>query len=515
MRDKLNKEILKQILIIAEKKEFPLVVIKIYEILKENIKCLDIFITNDKVPDKEEKLFIFIEEFMSKSVNSELKKYKNELINRIDKLTEIDIEKSLDISLKWLKDDQLKIIDKISINKGKKLKYIEKYLNYHNNYSSVLNEEENKKENDKDYNKILITYIDILCRLNKKEDIIKLFKSDSSYINNDCLKICLKNNISEAAIYIYTKQEKYMDALKLCQEELTKIINEIIQTYLKQKTENISEILNKYEEFINDIFSLCEKENKQKVWFDVLEFFFDKLKTINSKEEKEKQNLSEIKSKITNDINNLILRMHSYVDIKKFLEEIYKKPKIIEFKGLGKILYNFIKEQITLQDILGNVISVLDFSLNDNFKLKNKLINKRMIYKIIDCDFCHKIFQDNDSIILFKCGHVCHSNICCINNDECRICYLENEKMSVGSFNEKINNKSISKDKNIFLNNDKKEAKETKTEIKEKNSIKGTKYIYNQFNHIDDCFRNRKSLIEVDIDKIKKNKFKNKKIKSD
>ena len=164
-KDNIGKDILKQILILAEKNDFPLVVIKIYEILNENIKCLDIFLTNDKVRDKEEKLFIFIDDFMSKSVNSELKKYRNELINRIDKLADIDIDKLLNISVKWLNNDQLAIIDKISIKDGKKLKYIEKYLNYYNSDSTFLNEEESKKANEKNYNKILITYIDILCRL--------------------------------------------------------------------------------------------------------------------------------------------------------------------------------------------------------------------------------------------------------------------------------------------------------------------------------------------------------------
>ena len=67
---------------------------------------------------------------MSKSDNSELKRYKNELLNRIDKLADIDIEKLLNISLKWMNNEQLKIIDKIAMKDGKKLNYIEKYMNF-------------------------------------------------------------------------------------------------------------------------------------------------------------------------------------------------------------------------------------------------------------------------------------------------------------------------------------------------------------------------------------------------
>ena len=511
-KDKIGKDILKQILIHAEKNDFPLVVIKIYEILKENIKCLDIFLTNDKVPDKEEKLFIFIDEFMSKSVNSELKKYRNELINRIDKLADIDIDKLLNISVKWLNNDQLAIIDKISIKDGKKLKYIEKYLNYYNSDSTFLNEEESKKANEKNYNKILITYIDILCRLGKKEDIIKLIKKNSPYINNDCLQICLKNKISEAAIYIYIKQEQYINALNLCKDEITKILNSLIDSDINKNPEGKTDIMNKYDEFINEIFFICEKENKQKVWFEVFGFLFNKLLTINSKEEKDKFNLNEIKPKISNDINNLILRMHPHIDIKNFLEEIYKKPKIAEFKSLNNILSNFIKEQIALQNIYNSAISVIDYTISDNFKKRYRLINKAKTYKINECDYCHKLFRESDIFILYNCGHICHkSDLCCTKDKECKICYIEKEKMTIGSLNEKKNDKLIIKEeKNI--NTNKNEIIQIKNKLDEKENIKNK---FNKLHRIEEIFTNRKSLMKIDEDKIKKDKFINKKDKND
>ena len=71
-KEKIKKDILNQILYISEKNEFPLVTIKIYELLNENIKSLDIFLSNDKVNNKEEEMFLFIDKFMSKSVKSEL-----------------------------------------------------------------------------------------------------------------------------------------------------------------------------------------------------------------------------------------------------------------------------------------------------------------------------------------------------------------------------------------------------------------------------------------------------------
>ena len=471
-KEKIGKDTLKKILLIAEKNDFPLVVIKIYEILKENIKCIDIFLSNNTLKDKENKLFIFIDDFMSKSDNSELKRYKNELLNRIDKLADIDIEKLLNISLKWMNNEQLKIIDKIAMKDGKKLNYIEKYLNfYNNNDTSFLNEEKSKKLIDKDYNKILITYIDILCRLNKKEDIIHLIK----------------------------EEEQYLNALDLCKEEINKILDKLIQIFLDKDSKNRIDILNKYNNLINDIFLICEKENKQKIWFDVFDFLFNKLGKINSKEEKEKINLNEIKLKISNDINNFILRMHSHINIKIFIEEIYKKPHMPEIKNFNNILSNYIKEQISLKKIYEDTISIIDYTINDNFKLKYKLINEVKIYKINECNYCQKIFQESNEFILFNCGHICHkNNECCMNNKECKICFIKKGKMSIGSLNEKKDNLILNNEE-TNINNKQNKIKDSKNKKEEKFNIKN---IYKKLNNIDEIFMKRKSFMDIKEDKI-------------
>ena len=507
-KEKIKIENLKQILYIAEKNEFPLVAIKIYEILNENIKCLDIFLTNDKVYDKEQQMFLFIDKFMSKSIKSELQNYRNELIKRIDKLVDINVDKSLNISLKWLNDEQLKIIDKIPVKDGKKLEYIDKYLKYYNNISNSSDSEENKIVKNKNFDKILITQIDILAKLNKIDDIIKLVKNDSSYINEECLKICLKYNITEAAIFIYMKQEKYIKALDLCESELSKILDDLIKLFPDKNPETKNEIIKKYDELINQIILICKEEDKEKTWFDTFDFLFNKLKMFNSYEAKDNKNIDEIKSKISNDINNLILSMYSHINIKNFLEKINKKTEIFEFKSLNNILDNFIKEQSMFQNILSKAISLLDYSLDDNFKKKKKLLNKGIFYEMSKCNFCHKNLKEKDIIIIYNCGHILHNKEPCItNNKECKICFLENEKMTIGSI--------IQRQKNIIISNEEKNIEnediivENENKIEEVNNIK---YLYNKIDDIEETFRNRKSLIEKDInyEKMKERKLKNK-----
>ena len=510
-KEKIGKEILKKLLNLSEKNDFPLVTIQIYQILNENIKCLDIFITNEKVRNKKDKIFPFINEFMSKSEKNNIPKYKNELINRMDNLFDIDIEESLKISLKWLKDEQLNVIDKIPLTGGKKLLYVEQYLSHYNS-SSYVNEDNNKGKNlnDKYYNKILNLHIEILCLLDKKESILKLIQNDSSYISDECLKICLRYKASEAAIYIYIKKEECIKAINLCKMEFTKVFDNLIQIYLNKNSDNKNNIIRKHDELINQIYFICEKESQQKIWFDIFEFLFNKITIIKSQEEKNNINLNEIKSKISDDINNLILRMHSYVDIKLLLEKFYNKPHINEFKSLTKILCNFIKEQKISQKIYNNVVSLLDYNYYKNFKLKKKHINQGFHFQINECDFCHKTFQENNTFILFKCGHVTHKIEECViqiekNIFECLICCKEKQKyMKVNdNKNSKIipceNNKIININNNVNTDINNEKEKEKNNKLKE---------IYNKMDYIERNFRNRKSLMDIDIEEIKKNKMK-------
>ena len=407
-----------------------------------------------------------------------------------------------------MNDEQLKIIDKIPVKDGKKLEYIDKYMKYYYNNSSSSDSEDNKIIKDKNFDKILITQIDILAKLNKIDDIIKLVKKDSSYINEECLKICLKYNITEAVIFIYLKQEKYIKALNLCMSELSKILDNIFELFSDKNPETKNNIIKKYDELINQILLICKEEDKEKTWFDTFEFLFNKLKMLNSYEAKDNKNIEQMKSKISNDINNLILSMHSHINIKNFLEKIFKKPKIYEFKSLNKILDNFIKEQSMIQNILTSTISLLDYSFYDNFKKKKKLINKGMFYNISKCDLCLKDLNENDIIIMYNCGHILHNREpCIINNKECKVCFLENEKLTIGSINKQK--------KNIIISNEQNHIEKQNNIEKNKNKIKEDKNVSSlctKLDNIEESFKNRKSLIEKNIndEKMKENKSKNK-----
>ena len=227
--------------------------------------------------------------------------------------------------------------------------YIELSINFYNDNN--LNEEKDKIfKKEKDFYKLLIIHIETLCKMKMKKNIINLLKNDSSYLNDDCLKVCLKNNVFDAAIYIYMHQEKFIDALNLCKKEISNNIDNLKKIYINGDDSKKKELFLEHDDIINKCSFICEKEseqiplkNRKKIWFEILEFLYKKIEFINAEEKKINKSLKDISTKISEDINIFILKMYPHIDMKSILEEKYKKTQMTEFKGFSNILCQFVK----------------------------------------------------------------------------------------------------------------------------------------------------------------------------
>jgi len=430
----------------------------------------------------------------------------------VDKLVELSVDKLVNLSVKWFNKEQLTIIEKLSTNNEIKLKYIIEYIQYYK--ENNINEEKGKINKEDHYYKILITHIETLCKMEKKKDIIKLLKEDPLYLNNECLKVCLKNNVIDAAIYIYMHQQNFTDALNLCKKEITNNIDNLIKIYTDNNMNDINktELFSEHDEIISKCCFICEKESEQlpkkegkKIWFDMLEFLYNKIEMANTKQNNLKKNLDEIKTKISEDINNFILKMYPHTDMKSLLNEIYKKTEMTDYKGFNNILNSFVKEQIIYKDIFNKIKSLLDYTIDDNYKEKTSHNIKGMQYLLEKCDFCHKLFNESENIILLKCGHIVHKNrhCCFINKDKyniCRICHNNKKKESIGSFDEE----------EYSLNDFNDEKNENEKEVIDKKNKNDLKESFNKINMINDKFMQRYSIIDIDIENIKRKETKDK-----
>ena len=172
---------------------------------------------------------------------------------------------------------------------------------------------------------------------------------------------------------------------------------------------------------------------------------------------------------------------------------------------------SFVKEQIIFKNIYNKIKSLLDYTISENYKEKNKNNMKGINYIIEECDFCHELFIDNDNILLLKCGHIFHkNNKCCIiiNNKfiDCRICNDKKEKESIGSL--EINKEKLDLIDNYIQINEINEKKDNVIHNENKNDFKIIQEKFSKLNLIEDKYNKIFSILNIDIEDIKSNKNK-------
>ena len=346
--------------------------------------------------------------------------------------------------------------------------------------------------NDENFNEMIIfilkTHIKLLCQLNYKKEVLPALKNFDLYPYEDCIQYCLDNNVNDAAIFLYKNIGENTEALKICIKELETEFNNLIEKILK-KNFNLEET-----NFLNEIFNscveICYSSNYKNLDEDDLGFILlDKLYDFNLKisqinNEENNKNLIFLDNKILNNIQNLLDKMCSNVNIKtlkNIILEKYSKAGMKEFKN---IIIHMINSYGNQQIILNIGRKILINCVSENFSLFKKKIVSGNEFFIDKCDECFKKFNldCNDKIFLFNCKHVLHEK--CVYkkfNDEneeilCRIC----EKNEIENKNENLIGLNIvKKDEDDNNENQIQINKKNKNKFLYKKHLKFLKYFDN------------------------------------
>lgn len=92
-------------------------------------------------------------------------------------------------------------------------------------------------------------------------------------------------------------QQNFTDALNLCKKEITNNIDNLIKIYIDNNINDINkkELFSEHDEIISKCCFICEKESEQlpkkegkKIWFDMLEFLYNKIELGNTKQKSSK-----------------------------------------------------------------------------------------------------------------------------------------------------------------------------------------------------------------------------------
>ena len=390
---------------------------------------------NNKEKKKEEKKNK--EEKKKEEKKSLNKEFKDDLLNHLNKLCFISIEKlSQTIDECFEGNEIIEIIR--HLGEGQSIELQLKYID-------VLFKRNEKEGNENIDMEILEIALNNLIQNRNKRRIKKLLMKYKVLCNDKIFRILEKNRINDSCIYICQQQHKVKEGVALTIKEV------------KQKYKNIIEILNKpnfnpklIELELNEMYkyfqlglNVCQnnfldenKEEKQidNSWLDLFNTACEFKIMFYPRYESNKNNNKTLQhKKIFNGLQNciqLILEtMSDYITLNLLvgiIAENCKKWKSIEFYTfLDKSFYSFRRSEQILKCAKNLMSTSILIHYDEISELKT--LGDYVILEQEKCDFCKfkiKAFND-DSYILFLCGHKYHIN-CCWKENNIKSCYLCN-----------------------------------------------------------------------------------------
>ena len=408
----------------------------IYEKIKEYKNCLDIYVNKKCIIfDKENKLYNYIDKtltllYKDKDNENNFLDFKNVVIENMINIGEISCNKMLEIIDKWLnndKNDQKKLIETLSKNPKLQILYVEKLSNI---FIEEFNEDVNNiPSEDKDFaSSTLGLYIQLLCILDRKKEILKKLKGCLLYPIDFCTKICEEYCIKDSLIYLYQLSGGFQNALKMS----LKIIDENYESLIKNITSDIfknkefDEQISNFNKSINESLEILIKIqsfNKSKdsnetdyLWFQILDKLYDISIDYDKKFEKMSNNRKLFgvlfEESITDNIKDVLEKMSIYIGVRRILNVVSQKNKEAgykEFKPLLLKIFETYDNQSFILNSVGRLLINLCFENINKFKIIN-LEGKSL--NLLNCNVCGENFshqnKDNKKILIFKCDHIMH-----------------------------------------------------------------------------------------------------------
>ena len=550
--EKKEEENLKKLLDNCVDEEFIEIKLHLLKLLGKNIECFDNYLNNEKIEKRDEKTFHFIQnilkEYKDDNMIEKIDNFKQEIIKRIKQLAKLSSESLIELVNDWFENNHFLILEKLENSDDIKLIYVENLLNKYKNRANMIEEE--KEKGNESYLNLLNTHIDLLCKLKQFDKILPCLKNNQLYPVDYALKKCLDSKVTDASIYLYQSTGNDQEALNLAISELKEILKKLVENSTKNyNEEEYNKLVEEHNVIITECINICENSGKsmensddndkknnenEKMWFDVLQIFYEYIEKINSmlsdketimsKESNYQIYLTNLSQLISKDIEDLFEKMYPYTGIKKIISRVSEANKQASSKEFKPVLQKLLKGYGYLDTILSIAKKLLANNTINNLNEERNLIKRGICYKQLICDKCNENIEENENLnskskdkvskkfLLFNCGHKMHKKCCLVRNNLylCNICYEKElrESLSLMGFENLIN--SLTKDKNKIenQNNDENDTGSQNSLTYVNNNLKGTKNKYNKLTEINKRSFSYVDFMDIDTDSIRRNRRK-------
>ena len=516
----------------CEETQFHTVMLFLYKKTHDYHQSFELYLKEDAlIPNRHESLFSWINltlyQLKDKDKN-EFNKLKTDIFGKVCTIGKISVEQLASIVNCWFADQKNLILMNLEKEQKVQLAYVELLLK---DITKELQENENMLDEDHEkIEDILKMHIKLLCKENRKNEILPNLIKIPLYPLDECLKIVKQYDVLDATIYLYRQTGAFKEALKLSMDTLSNIFQRLIENLGKSKSEfndNIDTMKKKdFHANLAICIEVCEKSPKSEedLWFTLLDKLYMFFRELNVNSIRFKENninaFMQLEEQLSQDIKDLLEKMTSFVGLKRIINKVTDSNTKAELKEFKDLLIKMLTSYSNLTKILESAKQLLTNSVLINIDEFIKIKNYGSGFNVTTCSDCKKDLQKSwrsEDVIVFYCGHIVHEH--CVYKDDktgdivCKICRsneIEDSITSIGGGKKKKEKENEVENVNelnnkIEKNEDKKEMFRKLKNFDKKSHQKSKILIDNSI----DCLKN-----EIAVKK-RKDKEKKKRKKSD
>ena len=394
-----KNEVINNLLKMCSTSHFLGVKIFLYELKKEYIFCIRVFLNENRKISR--RVFTFINKTLNLFKNNKEEKnfqsFKNEIKKIISNLAGVSASETFKIIQLWF--DSKDVIGSLNNLPKLQFKYLDKLRKiYKRKLKNAKSLESGIDSIKKEYSEILLIYIKLLFFFEREPTVLNILKKEIEYINvKECLKISLTNSI-DASVFLYKYSGDEKRALELCLDRIEKDYDEIKSNKDNSKVEFITNKFDEIKKLIDQSIEICQNysestevykrrkysiilknndNNNNKIineyvrdkeevydmgedyWLDLFNRIYNIFNDTNNRSQT--LIINKINKYLTEKIENLLITMSYYVDFGFILKNVSNELEFSLFKKfLNKIFYT----KSHLSNLYNSYINLLSGIIN-------------------------------------------------------------------------------------------------------------------------------------------------------
>ena len=459
---------------------FDIVLLFLYKKTNDYHQNLLLYLRDDAIiPQRKDNLFSWINmtlmSLKDKDI-SEFNKLKTDICNYVCAIGSISVDRLAALVNSWFSDQKNIILMNLDKEPTIQLAYVELLLK---DINKDLQENENNIEDERDVIEyILKLHIKLLCKENRKHEVLRNLKKNPLYPLEECLKIVKEHQVLDAMIYLHQQMGASKEALDLSMESLSEIFQKI-KINLSKPTNEFSDNIDtmKKKDFKSTLamcIEVCEHSQKteEDLWFKLLDHLYKLSGELNEQSElyqiRNSIAFNQLREQLSQDIKDLLDKMTSYVSIKRIINKVTEESNNMrkqqaEFKEFKDLLSKMLASYSNLTEIMESAKQLLTNSILINVNEYIRIKNSGSGFYVKQCSDCKQDLVSswrNENVLVFYCGHIVHEH-CGFRDDTlddvvCRICRsneIEDSITGAVMYKVKKNKNDVNENKTISDDN--------------------------------------------------------------